>query len=174
MYRTAALLATLALASPALAERGRPPRLELRFDPGRFEEHLDERAERIADLLDLTDDQRRAFDELRSRSFDGVRPKFERMRTLGEELRDLLDGASPEPAAVGAKVIALHELREELGAARDAFESELDKLLTDEQRFAFDALRKARRDFESRGPRDFGHGPGPGFGHDFDEPPPID
>lgn len=135
------------------------------FDPERMEELLDVRADRIADLLDLSADQRAAFDAARTEALDAARPKMDRMRDLGDELRELLDGGSTDAAQVGARVIEMHQLKGELRAARQGVEAELSKLLTDEQRFAFEALREARRD--GRGPHGFERGPGhgPGFGH---------
>jgi Spy/CpxP family protein refolding chaperone len=126
------------------------------FDAEMLEERLDRHADRMARALDLTADQRAALDALRADRLDAVRPKLERMRDLGGELRSLLDAADPDPAVVGARVIELHGLRQELRAERETFDSELAKILTDEQRFAWDALREARG---------FGHdGPGgPGF-----------
>lgn len=131
------------------------------FDPERMEEFLDERADRIADLLDLTADQRAAFDAARTEALDAARPKMDRMRQLGDELRRMLDDGSTDAAQVGARVIEMHQLKGELRDARQSVESELSKLLTDEQRFAFDALKEARRD--GRGPHGFERGHG--FGH---------
>jgi Spy/CpxP family protein refolding chaperone len=146
-----ATLATLALVSPAFAGhdfRGREPR----FDPGRFEERLEERSDRVAEPLELTDDQRASFEALRERSLRDARARMERMRELGEELRTLLDATAPDAARVGEKAIALHRLREELRTGRETFEAEVARILTAEQRFAFEALREARGDLEERGP----------------------
>jgi hypothetical protein len=83
------------------------------------------------------------------------------MRALGEELHGLLDSGSPDPAAVGERVLALHGLREELRQARESFASEFAALLTEEQRFAWEALREARGPLGPDGPgfgRGYGHG----------------
>ncbi len=181
---TVPALVTLALAAPALAGPGggaypaRGPGAEPRggpgaehrrgpmLDPELMEELFDERAERIAELLDLTAEQRAAFDKARTDGFDAARPKMERMRLAGDELRALLDSGSTDAAQVGAKVIAMHRLRGELQAERKAVEAELSKLLTDEQRFAYRALREAHRDARARGPHETRRGPdhGPGLG----------
>jgi len=151
MRAIVATLATLVLVPPAFAAhdlRGRAPR----FDAGRLEERLEERSDRVADLLDLSADQRASFESLRERSLLDARAKMERMHELGDELRTLLDAAAPDATEVGAKAIALHRLREELSAGRDAFAAEVAKILTAEQRFAFEALQEARGEFEDRGP----------------------
>ena len=133
------------------------------FDADRFEARLDDRADRIADLLKLTDDQRATFDRLRADALEGARPKMERMRQMGDDLRQLLDSDAPDATQVGAKMIEIHQLREELKATKDGVEAELVKILTPEQRFALDALKEARHDADERGP----HGPGPGFDQRF-------
>ena len=155
-------LALLALAAPAFAipdHGGRsadgPPCFEgpggwATRDPGMIEDRRDERAERIADLLDLTEDQRAAFDKLRGDAFESARPKLDQLRSAHEELCRLLDSGSNDAQAVGSKMIEIRRLREELKATKDGVESELVKLLDSSQKFAFDALKEARHDFEER------------------------
>jgi Spy/CpxP family protein refolding chaperone len=159
---------TLALASPAVARHGphgrgagdeqRFDRGGPLFDPEALAERFDERADRIDALLDLTDDQRAAFDRKRAEAFEDARPKVERMRSVGEELRELLDSGTTDAAQVGSRVIEMHRLKAELKATRETVESELVEILTEEQRFAFEALKEARHDLEERGARRFGHG----------------
>jgi Spy/CpxP family protein refolding chaperone len=91
-----------------------------------------------------------------------AQPRLAEMRALAEALHALLDSGSTDAQAVGEKAIALHRLRGELRAERQAAEAEFVKLLSAEQRFAFEALeesRPLRRD--RRGGR---HGPGWGLG----------
>jgi Spy/CpxP family protein refolding chaperone len=145
-------------------------------DPQTLIDRLSEHADRMADLLDLTADQRSAFDRLKQDSLDQVKTKLDAARADGDELRVLLDSSNPDPATVGAKAIALHQTRSDLRDLRKTFEDEFSKILTDQQRFAFEKLREARR-FDS-GPGGM-HGPGgpggPGFGRRFDRrPPPPD
>jgi len=175
MRWTMSTLLALALAAPVAAGAGEPGRGHgpgfgpgfgpgALFDPEMLEERIERHAERLADALELTDAQRAAFDELREEGIGTAKTKLGEMRELGERLQALLDSASPDAAAVGAKVIALHELRQELRATRESFESEFAKLLTDEQKFAWDALRETRPGFGEDGPRGFGmrrHGPPP-------------
>lgn len=150
--------ALLALAIPALA--GPPGR------PGPFRgpdgpdfdalgERLDQRAERLADALDLTADQRTAFDQLRDEAMAASQPKIERMRTAGEELRTLLDAGTTDAAAVGRLVIEMHQLRADVRTSREGVEQGLEALLTETQRAALKAIQETRpraRRFEGGGP----------------------
>ena len=128
-----------------------------RWDADQLEDRLEFHAERIADLLELTADQRTAFDRIRADAFAAARPKIEQMRQEGDDLRELLDAERPDAATVGAKVIEIHRLREDVRATKKSVESELVKLLTPEQKFAFDALKEARDDFGERGRERFAH-----------------
>jgi Spy/CpxP family protein refolding chaperone len=156
-------LVALTLAAPALAGPGGPggPGGARRggpggagLDPDLLFDQFDRRADRLAELLDLSSEQRAAFDQLRDHAYESARPKLDRMRTAGEALRALLDTASPDAAAVGAKVIELHRTKGELKALREGVERDLVALLDEEQKIAFETLEKAR----PRGPRHrFGH-----------------
>jgi Spy/CpxP family protein refolding chaperone len=156
-------LAALLLAAPVLAAPGGAGRhggFGRDFGPGP-DHSRGARHDRMAELLELDATQRAAFDRLRADGFDSAKPKFEQMRALHDEVRALLDAGSTDAAAIGAKVLAAHQLRNELRAERGAAEAEFVKLLSDEQRFAFEALREARDAF---GERRRGHGSRHGFG----------
>jgi len=138
------------------------------FDPAMIEQRIDLFADRLAEALDLTSDQRATFDSLREQHRAGVRSQMERMRQSGEELRALLDSEKPDATAVGQKMIALHQIRLQLQAERQSFEAEFAKILTPEQQAALHALQAMRPDGgeghgPSGGPRRGGFG-GPGFG----------
>jgi len=153
--------ALLALAIPALA--GQPGRQGPFRGPGgpdfdALGERLDQRAERLADALDLTADQRAAFDQLRDEAMAAAEPKLERMRAVGEELRTLLDSGTSDAEAVGRLVIEMHQLRTELHENREGVEQGLEALLTDAQKLALKAVKETR----PRARRFEGGGPGPG------------
>ncbi len=143
------------------------------FDPGRMEDRMDDRAEHLAKLLDLTPEQQAAFEKARDEGMSAARANLDKARLLGDELRVLLDGDRPDAAAVGAKVIELHQLRQQMRVTRANAEAELEKLLTTEQRFAFRALRELREERFEGGPG-FGHGPGFGRGPGGPPPPALD
>jgi Spy/CpxP family protein refolding chaperone len=140
--RTLAWIAAGALAAlPAFA--GRPPAP----GPGgheRMEGLLEMRSERLADALELTAEQRATFDRLRAEALAAAEPAREQMRAGHDELRTLLDGANPDAAEVGAKMIEIHRLHGELRAARDKFERDLEATLSDAQKLAWKAVRETR------------------------------
>jgi len=171
----AGLTATALLAQPP--RRGPGPGAG--FGPGegfgpdfdRLEMMLEHRSERLADLLELTAAQRTQLDELRTSRLEAARPTIEALRQNAEELHALVESASPDPTEVGTRVLAMHRMKEELKAARQAFEKDLEALLTSDQKIAWDALQRARESFrEDRafGPRGERRGPGRrggGFGY---------
>ena len=161
---TATLTSAALLAQPGFSDRGRGSGPG--FDPDRLEMMFEHRAERVADALELTREQRAAFDELRRTRLDAAKPTLEALRQGAEELRDLLDSDRANATAVGERALALHELKKELRAAREAFDRDFAALLTEEQKFAWEALRRARPGPDGdrpRGPRSGRHGPR-GFG----------
>lgn len=164
-------LVALLLAAPVLAAPGGGRHAGFGRDFGHGPEHVrGARHDRIAELLELDETQRAAFDRLRADGFDAARPKFERMRALHDEVRALLDAGSTDAAAIGAKVLAAHQLRHALRAEREAAEAAFVELLSEEQRFAYEALREAREAFgeRRRGPA-ARHGFGPRRGGAPDE-----
>jgi Spy/CpxP family protein refolding chaperone len=155
-----ATLLALAIAAPAAADHGPGFGWDGPAERERFEERIEERAERLAELLELTPAQRDAFEALRADRLEANRPRLERMRALGAELRELLASDAPAAEEVGRRVIAIDELRDELRASRESFESEFGRLLSAEQRFAWEALREARpRPGEPGGPHGGQFGP---------------
>lgn len=147
-------LAALLFAAPLLAAPGGPGPGGHRFGPGPGDHHQF-RGERIAELLDLDATQRAAFERMRTDGIAAARPKLEQLRALHEEMKTLLDGGSTDVTAIGTRALAIHRLRSELRAEREAAKAEFVKLLSDEQRFAYEALEEARE-----GMRERGRGPG--------------
>lgn len=163
--RTFAWIAAGALAAlPAFA--GHPPGARHPGPPP--EGFLEMRAERLADALELTAEQRATFERLRDGALAAAEPSRDRMRAAHEELRGLLDAESPVAAEVGAKMIEIHRLQSELRAAREKFERDFEATLTDAQKLAWKAVRETRPGERLR--ERFGRGGGPGWGP-FDGPP---
>lgn len=165
MRKTTAVIVSLLAATPLLAapgDYGRPGAPGRGFgEPGaRFER----RAERVADLLKLDDTQRAAYERMRIAGGETAQPKLEQMRALHGELQALLEGGSTDARAIGEKTLALHQLRAELRAERQAAEAEFVALLNEQQRFAFEAFKESRQMRRGRHGRHGGPGFGPGPG----------
>lgn len=116
---------------------------------------------RLAYFLDLTEAQITEAQAI----FEAARTAAEPLRTarrdLAGQLREALDAAEPDPAAVGALTIALHDNGEALRALLQGAIEDFEAILTPEQLERFEVLRDARRVFgrrHHRGP----DGPGPG------------
>ena len=143
MRRTLSTLALAALlAAPAVAGRN--------HDSRGGEEFAERMGERLTRALDLTVDQQRELDRLQAQLGDTVRPLFQSMRDDRDELETMLESADPDPAAVGAKAIALHRAKDQMKSAHDAFEAGIVAMLNETQRAQYEALRDARGDREDR------------------------
>jgi Spy/CpxP family protein refolding chaperone len=104
----------------------------------------DDRLAELAEILELDETQRAAFDQMRAEHRAVAVAKMAEMRALHAELDALLDAGSNDAAAVGAKMLEIRRLRDELRAQREAGQAEFVKLLDAEQRIAFEALERAR------------------------------
>jgi Spy/CpxP family protein refolding chaperone len=164
---TSALALAALLAVPAFGGHppGGPPPETFERGPGEFGERFAERhSERLTRALDLTEAQQATLDTLQQTLGDTIRPIFESMRATRDELETLLDAATPDPAAVGAKAIELHAAKKTMRAAHDAFEADIVAMLSETQRAQYEALREAgprhgrfehlRHGGEPRRPRD--------------------
>jgi Spy/CpxP family protein refolding chaperone len=147
-----AVLGAALLALPALAQTtGDAPRR------GRGGEGM-HRGERVADYLGLTEQQRAQWRDMVAKHRDEMKPLREEGRALRQRAREAMDANEPD-AQVGEAVKALHAHREKVRAASEAFRSQLESVLTAEQRQkyeAFEAARSLRRGRRGRGPGAFG------------------
>ncbi len=90
--------------------------------------------QQIADLRALLEDRK-----------DVVEPLMKQIPEKDGELRDLLNSASPDPAAVGRVTIAMHDLRRQADEARKDFAARFEALLTAEQKSRLNTARQAAR-----------------------------
>lgn len=116
----------------------------------------------VAEFLGLTEQQ---ADEARVLLEDlaaELRPLAGEARGTREELQGLLAGDDPDPAAVGALILELHDLGDAMKAARDEFDAGFARLLTPEQAERWAILKEARRFFGRQGGHAGRHGRGSG------------
>lgn len=122
-----------------------------------------DRLDRMAEMLDLTPDQKEQVGELMEGRREASRSRIEAMRQLEAQLEERLEAGSPTAEEVGAIFLELHGQRQALRRDHDELRAELESLLTPEQ------IEKlpARESFEGRGfgDRRFGDGRD---GHAFD------
>ena len=100
--------------------------------------------QRIARFLDLSESQIEQTKALHEELVAAARPLHEEARGLHAELHGLLNGDAPDPAAVGVRVIEIHEIREQGRLLRRDFEADFTALLTPTQRERWDLLKDLR------------------------------
>ena len=145
---------TLALGGSASAQ---PPASE---GPGGVRPRMG-RAEGMARFLDLNEAQKEQVRKL----MEGRRAEHEALRdeveTNAEQLKKALEGANPDPVAVGELAIEGHRLRAQGRALREAQDKAVRGVLTPEQQSRFDAMKALRHEGGPMGEPGIRHGDGP-------------
>ena len=147
------ILAVLALTATAPLALAQPPGAPGDGPRGMHGRH--DRGGDLVEFLGLTDEQEEQWKAAHKAHFEGLRPTFERIRDLREQIKAELEGDSPDAATVGGYVIQIHQLDSELEAGRGELDAAIREILTDEQQTKLDAFKAA-----SPGRR----GPGGGWG----------
>jgi len=140
----AAAAACLALAVPSSAQPFPAPGLRPDM-PQAAEPDGAKAREAVIQFLALTPDQVNAWDGLLAVRKTAVEPLREDLQAAEKELQGLLQGNSPDPAAVGALVLKAKELRERIGAAFKAYADGFEAMLMAEQKNKLAFLRRAER-----------------------------
>ena len=135
----ALLLAPLALTAQSSPDPGG------RHDGPRSRDGRNGHIERLMGYLELSDAQQVQIEELTASHREDSRAGAEATRAIHKTLQEMLESEQPEPAAVGEKMIALHNRRRQLKADQQAHMEALRGLLTPEQVEKFDALVAARQ-----------------------------
>jgi Spy/CpxP family protein refolding chaperone len=126
-----------------------------------------EEARALFEFLGLTDEQREAWADAHRSHFEVLKPTFEQIRDLREQIRTELDGDSPDAATLGGYLISIHDLEGELERSRADLEAAIGEILTTEQETKLEAWKAAHpeRHHGPGGPHGGGRRPGgPGFG----------
>jgi Spy/CpxP family protein refolding chaperone len=123
-------------------------------------------AGRMARFLGLTDQQQADIRKLMEGQRADHQALWEKLKANREAMKQALDNANPDPAAVGELAIEAHKLHQQMQALRDAQDKAIRDLLTPDQRLKFDAMKALRPEgMGMGGPRGaaFGlrHGGGP-------------
>jgi Spy/CpxP family protein refolding chaperone len=134
------LLALLAV--PFLAEAARGPR-----NPAEILHN----ARALAKYLKLTPAQAATTKGLLEDLHATTKPLYDQIEPLETQLRAQLDAASPEACTVGATVVKIDAVRDQLRDARQDFDDAFSAILTPEQLARYEALKdlvKANEDEE--------------------------
>lgn len=111
------------------------------------------RVEMMTEVLGLSADQAAAWAKIREKTQATVQPLAQQMRTLHSDIRAMLDAGNADPAALGEKQIAAHELRTKIQAAREAAHAEFRALLTADQQTKLDTLKQMQGAMRGHGRR---------------------
>lgn len=103
--------------------------------------HIAAEQSKIATFLQLTPDQKATWDSLHADLQNTISPLLDQARSAREQLSAFLRSDSPDPAAVGTQVIALHSIEKQIVAAHNAAAQKIEALLTPDQKTKFEALR---------------------------------
>jgi Spy/CpxP family protein refolding chaperone len=133
------LLSTLA-ASAQLAGRGSGPGGGGNQGTAPGQDARGQGAAALFRFLELTDDQQAQWIALHEEFRAFVEPIHEQQRALAEQLKALLETASPDPAAVGALIIQEYGLRERVREAGEQLQTDLKALLTPEQLIKYETF----------------------------------
>lgn len=99
--------------------------------------------------LDLDATQQAAVEKLREELAAQSKPLRDQRRQQMQEMKALLAGTNPDPAAVGQKLIAAHATRQQMKSLHEQFESRLGALLNSEQQEKFEKLQARREEGRS-------------------------
>jgi Spy/CpxP family protein refolding chaperone len=147
------ILATLALTATAPLALAQP--LGSPGDGPRGMHGRHDRGGDLVEFLGLTEEQEEQWKAAHKAHFEGLRPTFEKIRDLREQMKAELEGEAPDATTVGGLMIQIHQLDGDLEAGRDQLDATIREILTDEQQTKLDAFKAA-----SPGRR----GPGGGWG----------
>ncbi len=114
-------------------------------------------------LLDLTEAQQMAFQELIKQQREAARPLMEKQRALREKLNEALAADPVNENEVGQIVVESHRLRERTQESHETAMAHFESLLTAEQKQLWAKIRasreKERGRFGAGGPTPGGFGP---------------
>lgn len=132
-------VAALAAAPPATAQAPPdPPAAEDVCQPGAAQQ-------RIAEFLNLSDDQITAWNTLIDEREIAAAPVRDAIAAVQRQIEDLLDGNDPDPFEVGDLVIERHDLGHQLADIERTYVEGFETLLDDDQLGRYRFIRRAER-----------------------------
>ncbi len=99
----------------------------------------------VARALDLDESQLEQWAAIRAAAHEAVEPLAAEVDSLQGQLEELLDGENPDSEAVGALVLAIRDLRQEIRAIGEDATAQFEALLSEEQMKRLRAIRGAAR-----------------------------
>ena len=121
---------------------------------GGYGMHSDDHFDRIADQLKLSAAQREAAAKLHEEARAKAETQRDRMHAAHDAMEELFESGSPDPTALGQRMLEARAARQELQALHEATLAEFKKLLDAAQLTEFEKLHSERGRMRMR------HGPG--------------
>jgi Spy/CpxP family protein refolding chaperone len=97
----------------------------------------------VANILGLAPDQVHAWADLLQAREAAVRPLAEQVHAREESLRHFLESPQPDPMAVGALVLEIRGLHQEIGRIAERTRFAMQQILTADQHERLERLRQA-------------------------------
>jgi Spy/CpxP family protein refolding chaperone len=97
----------------------------------------------VAEYLGLTPEQGDAWRALMETLKTQQQALADQVQPLEEQLREALQATTPDPAAIGALVLQIHALRDQMRVNEEAYRSGFEALLNEEQKQKLHVLRAA-------------------------------
>lgn len=91
-------------------------------------------------MLNLTAEQRTAWDAATKEFHDANEALFEKQHDAQARLHDALEATAPDACAIGNTMVSLHAVDEQLRTAHQSLDQKLESILTPEQRAKFESL----------------------------------
>jgi Spy/CpxP family protein refolding chaperone len=154
--QTRILVLTLLLGLTPLLASSQPRRSQPMNDGPRHHMRADRpdpaaRFERMAAMLELTDQQKEQIKTIQVNGWEDTKPLRNQLDVKRAELRALMSSDSPSQKQINAKIEEMGKLRVELQQKRTSHRLAVRALLTNEQQMKFDQMgqrRAARRGFK--------------------------
>lgn len=105
----------------------------------------------LARYLKLTPAQVETTKQLAQTLHNTTKPLYDQIEPLEDQLHTQLDAASPNACDVGATVVQIDGLRDQIRGARQDFDEAFSAILTPEQLAKYEALKDAARIGEEEG-----------------------
>lgn len=102
-------------------------------------------SEHLARALDLTTEQRAAAKELSEEFAAQAEPLWTSAREQRRQVHEMVESAAPDATAIGQRMIATHQVHQQLKALHDDFDAKFSALLDAEQREDFEKMRESRK-----------------------------
>jgi Spy/CpxP family protein refolding chaperone len=106
----------------------------------------------LVNYLQLTTDQKNAWDAAHKDFGTAVQPLFDKQRTAHQQLDTALQNKSTDPCSLGTQLLAIHAIGDQIKAAHDALDQKLESILTADQIARFEAFKAARAAQPGPGP----------------------